>query len=157
VPSVGASYDQALAHATSTLTVVDGSSTNVPGTDSFSPDSKTITFTPTSAFGDGSYTATATAKDAARNTTTTTCTFTLDSNAPISASNTPPDRRTAQLLPSVAASYDQALDHATSTLTVVDGSSTNVPGTDSFSTDSKTIIFTPTSAFGDGTYTATAT
>ena len=61
---------------------------------------------------------TTTDKDPAGNTTTTTWSFTVDGTAPTKTSTSPADGTTVQPPATVSASYDQALDHASSTLTV---------------------------------------
>src|SRR5207248_2939764 len=135
----------------------------VSGAVSFSPDSKTMTFTPTSAFVDGTYTATATAKDAAGNATTTTWSFTVDGAAPVNQSTSPATGSTVKAPATVSAVYNEALDTAASSLTVCPGSVTPCDGTKNplagstqFSGDHKTVVFVPASTITDGAYTATA-
>ena len=100
--------------------------------------------------GDREHTLSATATDPVGNTSAASAAFryVLDTGEPgadlVSRS---PDGSSSQTPASVSATYNQALDTATSTLTVRNRSGNGVAGTTSFSDENRTITFTPSSPF----------
>ena len=96
--------------------------------------------------GDGNHVLTAKTVDAASNTSAASAafTYTLDSTGPALVSTSPANGSTTQPPATVSATYGEALNQATSTITVNKTGGTAVGGATSFSGDGKTIIFTPT-------------
>ena len=117
----------------------------------------TISGIDATALGEGGLLATVTATDAAGNDAAATIASVKDTTAPARTSTVPANGGTSQTTSTVAVTFGEALDTATSTLVVKNGIGGTLAGATAFSNGDKTMTFTSSSPMtpAGGTYTAT--
>jgi hypothetical protein len=117
----------------------------------------TISGIDATALAEGALLATVTATDAAGNDASATIASVKDTTAPARTSTVPANGGTTQTTSTVAVTFDEALDTATSTLVVKNGPGGTLAGTKAFSNGDKTVTFTSSSPMtpAGGTYTVT--